>query len=48
MSLFFCSNTAPIALLEASALTMDCLLRSGIAKIGLEARACIISLKTVS
>ena len=32
-----------MALLEASALTINCLFKSGMAKIGLEAKACLIS-----
>ena len=48
MSLCFCSNTGPMASLEAPGLTINCLFRSGIAKIGLEARACLISVKAFS
>ena len=43
MSLCFCNKTAPMALLEASDLTINSLFKSGMAKIGLEAKACLIS-----
>ena len=43
-----CFYTASVVLLEASALTINCSLRSGIAKIGLEAKACLISPKAFS